>query len=98
MEVWVRLAIKEAALARGSQGLGCVIVNLATSFWGAVIPSAPAKTKRKSPPLARLKVGEHSVVGATLYSTRAPFVPRPHTRLLTIYRRTRYRANRDRNA
>jgi len=75
-EVWVRLAIEEAALARGSTGdnpwVGCVIVDARGELLGRGHTLGPGEDHAEVAAARDAQLRGHSVVGATLYSTLEP--------------------------
>jgi diaminohydroxyphosphoribosylaminopyrimidine deaminase/5-amino-6-(5-phosphoribosylamino)uracil reductase len=75
-EAWVRLAIEEAELARGSTGdnpwVGCVIVSVRGEFLGRGHTLGPGEDHAEIAAARDAHGRGHSVVGATLYSTLEP--------------------------
>jgi diaminohydroxyphosphoribosylaminopyrimidine deaminase / 5-amino-6-(5-phosphoribosylamino)uracil reductase len=75
-EAWVRLAIEEAELARGSTGdnpwVGCVIVNARGELLGRGHTLGPGEDHAEVAAARDAQVRGHNVVGATLYSTLEP--------------------------
>lgn len=75
-EGWLRLAIEEAELARGSTGdnpwVGCVIVNARGELLGRGHTLGPGEDHAEVAAARDAQARGHSVVGATLYSTLEP--------------------------
>ena len=75
-EAWMRLAIEEAELARGSTGdnpwVGCVIVNDRGELLGRGHTLGPGEDHAEVGAARDAQVRGHSIVGATLYSTLEP--------------------------
>lgn len=75
-ETWVRLAIEEAELARGSTGdnpwVGCVIVSARGDLLGRGHTLGPGEDHAEVAAARDAQARGHSVVGATLYSTLEP--------------------------
>jgi diaminohydroxyphosphoribosylaminopyrimidine deaminase/5-amino-6-(5-phosphoribosylamino)uracil reductase len=75
-ERWMRLAIEEAELARGTTGdnpwVGCVIVNVRGELLGRGHTLSPGEDHAEIAAARDAHVHGHSVVGATLYSTLEP--------------------------
>ncbi|HET7541122.1 MAG TPA: bifunctional diaminohydroxyphosphoribosylaminopyrimidine deaminase/5-amino-6-(5-phosphoribosylamino)uracil reductase RibD [Polyangiaceae bacterium] len=75
-ESWMRLAIEEAELARGSTGdnpwVGCVIVSASGSLLGRGHTQGPGEDHAEIAAARDAEARGQSVVGATLYSTLEP--------------------------
>lgn len=75
-EKWMRLAIEEAELARGSTGdnpwVGCVIVNEDGGLVGRGHTLGPGEDHAEISAARDASTRGHSVIGATLYSTLEP--------------------------
>jgi diaminohydroxyphosphoribosylaminopyrimidine deaminase/5-amino-6-(5-phosphoribosylamino)uracil reductase len=75
-EAWLRLAIEEAELARGTTGnnpwVGCVIVNARGELLGRGHTLGPGEDHAEVAAAHDAQVRGHRVVGATLYSTLEP--------------------------
>jgi diaminohydroxyphosphoribosylaminopyrimidine deaminase/5-amino-6-(5-phosphoribosylamino)uracil reductase len=75
-EPWMRFAIEEADLARGSTGdnpwVGCVIVNARGELLGRGHTLGPGEDHAEVAAARDAQVRGHSVVSATLYSTLEP--------------------------
>ena len=75
-ERWMRLAIEEAELARGTTGdnpwVGCVIVSLPGELLGRGHTLGPGENHAEIAAALDARAGGLSVVGATLYSTLEP--------------------------
>lgn len=75
-EMWMRLAIEEAELARGITGdnpwVGCVIVNVHGELLGRGHTLGPGEDHAEVAAARDAEVQGHRVVGATLYSTLEP--------------------------
>jgi diaminohydroxyphosphoribosylaminopyrimidine deaminase / 5-amino-6-(5-phosphoribosylamino)uracil reductase len=75
-ESWMRLAIKEGELARGTTGdnpwVGCVIVNARGELVGRGHTLGPGEDHAEIAAARDAQMGGYSVVGATLYSTLEP--------------------------
>lgn len=75
-ERWMRLAMQEAELARGSTGdnpwVGCVIVSAAGTLLGRGHTLGPGENHAEIAAAADAHQAGHSVVGAVLYSTLEP--------------------------
>ena len=75
-ESWMRLAIEEAELARGTTGdnpwVGCVIVSPGGELLGRGHTLGPGEDHAEIAAARDAQARGHSVVGATLYSTLEP--------------------------
>jgi diaminohydroxyphosphoribosylaminopyrimidine deaminase/5-amino-6-(5-phosphoribosylamino)uracil reductase len=75
-EKWMRLAMEEAELARGTTGdnpwVGCVIVSASGELVGSGHTLGPGEDHAEISAARQAQTGGHSVVGATLYSTLEP--------------------------
>ena len=75
-EHWMRLAIAEGDLARGTTGdnpwVGCVIVSAAGKLLGRGHTLGPGEDHAEIAAARDAQARGHSVVGATLYSTLEP--------------------------
>jgi diaminohydroxyphosphoribosylaminopyrimidine deaminase / 5-amino-6-(5-phosphoribosylamino)uracil reductase len=75
-ERWMRLAIEEGELARGTTGdnpwVGCVIVSPAGVLLGRGHTQGPGEDHAEIAAARAAHAAGHSVVGATLYSTLEP--------------------------
>ncbi|MGE3844478.1 MAG: bifunctional diaminohydroxyphosphoribosylaminopyrimidine deaminase/5-amino-6-(5-phosphoribosylamino)uracil reductase RibD [Vicinamibacterales bacterium] len=75
-ETWMRLAIEEAELARGSTGdnpwVGCVIVSQQGELMGRGHTLGPGEDHAEIAAARDAQARGQSVVGATLYSTLEP--------------------------
>jgi len=75
-EPWMRLAIEEAELARGTTGdnpwVGCVIVSPSGALIGRGHTQGPGEDHAEIAAARDAEARGHSVVGATLYSTLEP--------------------------
>lgn len=75
-EAWLRLAIAEAELARGTTGdnpwVGCVIVDARGELLGRGHTLGPGEDHAEIAAARDAHARGHSVVGATLYSTLEP--------------------------
>lgn len=75
-ETWMRLAIDEAELARGTTGdnpwVGCVIVSEQGDLLGRGHTQGPGDDHAEIAAARHAHAAGHSVVGATLYSTLEP--------------------------
>jgi len=75
-EAWLRLAIAEAELARGTTGdnpwVGCVIVDARGELLGRGHTLGPGEDHAEIAAARDAQARGHSVVGATLYSTLEP--------------------------
>jgi diaminohydroxyphosphoribosylaminopyrimidine deaminase / 5-amino-6-(5-phosphoribosylamino)uracil reductase len=73
---WMRLAIEEAELARGTTGdnpwVGCVIVDARGELLGRGHTLGPGEDHAEIAAARDAAMKGHSVVGATLYSTLEP--------------------------
>jgi diaminohydroxyphosphoribosylaminopyrimidine deaminase/5-amino-6-(5-phosphoribosylamino)uracil reductase len=73
---WMRLALDEAGLARGTTGdnpwVGCVIVNVRGELLGRGHTLGPGDDHAEVAATRDAHVQGHQVVGATLYSTLEP--------------------------
>lgn len=75
-ERWMRLAMQEAELARGSTGdnpwVGCVIVSVRGELLGRGHTLGPGEDHAEIAAAANARRNGHSVSGAILYSTLEP--------------------------
>ena len=75
-ERWMRLAMEEAELARGTTGdnpwVGCVIVSPTGELIGSGHTLGPGEDHAEISAALQAQTGGYSVVGATLYSTLEP--------------------------
>jgi diaminohydroxyphosphoribosylaminopyrimidine deaminase/5-amino-6-(5-phosphoribosylamino)uracil reductase len=75
-ETWMRLAIDEGELARGTTGdnpwVGCVIVSAGGELLGRGHTLGPGEDHAEIAAARDAQARGHSVVGATLYSTLEP--------------------------
>lgn len=75
-QTWMRLAMAEGELARGSTGdnpwVGCTIVNPQGELIGRGHTQGPGEDHAEVAAARHAQAGGHSVVGATLYSTLEP--------------------------
>lgn len=75
-ERWMRLAIEEAELARGTTGdnpwVGCVILSPNGELIGRGHTLGPGEAHAEISAARQAQAGGHGVVGATLYSTLEP--------------------------
>ncbi len=75
-ERWMRLAMEEAELARGTTGdnpwVGCVIVSPSGELIGSGHTLGPGEDHAEISAAHQAHAAGHSVVGATLYSTLEP--------------------------
>jgi diaminohydroxyphosphoribosylaminopyrimidine deaminase / 5-amino-6-(5-phosphoribosylamino)uracil reductase len=75
-ETWMRLAIEEAELARGTTGdnpwVGCAIVSLDGELLGRGHTLGPGEDHAEIAAAHDARARGHGVVGATLYSTLEP--------------------------
>lgn len=75
-ERWMRLAMSEGELARGSTGdnpwVGCTIVNPQGDLIGRGHTQGPGEDHAEIAAARHAHAGGHSLVGATLYSTLEP--------------------------
>ena len=75
-ERWMRLAIEQAELARGTTGdnpwVGCVIVDARGELLGRGHTLGPGEDHAEVAAARDAEMKGHSVVGATLYSTLEP--------------------------
>jgi diaminohydroxyphosphoribosylaminopyrimidine deaminase / 5-amino-6-(5-phosphoribosylamino)uracil reductase len=75
-EQWMRLAIEEGELARGTTGdnpwVGCVIVSPSGSLLGRGHTLGPGEDHAEIAAARDAEACGHAVVGATLYSTLEP--------------------------
>lgn len=73
---WMRLAIEEAELARGTTGdnpwVGCVIVSAQGLLLGRGHTQGPGEDHAEISAARAALAGGHAIVGATLYSTLEP--------------------------
>ena len=102
-EKWMRLAIEEAELARGTTGdnpwVGCVIVSACGELLGRGHTLGPGEDHAEmAAALDAQRAGTQCRRRDALFHSRTMLFPRPHTRLLEINCRARYRPSRDRDA
>ena len=75
-DAWMRLAMEEAALARGTTGdnpwVGCVIVGSDGELLGRGHTQGPGEDHAEIAAARDAQARERSIVGATLYSTLEP--------------------------